>query len=235
MINKFLKWVSIILKNSYDKASQISVRDNLKIHPSAIIENAYIAGDIEIKEGVTLTKGVYITGNVTINNYTSISGPNTDIYSALNKILIGKFCSIARNVSFQEYYHHSDRLSTFMINYKFFNSDNLTDLTSKGDIVIGNDVWIGMHSVILSGVKIGNGVIIGANSVVNSDIPDYAIAAGSPAKIVKYRFSQSTIDILNKVSWWDWSKDEIINNKHFFQASSEYEILELLKNINPQK
>ena len=79
----------------------------------------------------------------------------------------------------------------------------------KGDIIIGNDVWIGQGSSILPGVKIGNGAIIGYNSVVSKDMPSYAIAAGNPCKIIKYRFNKQTIKQLEKLKWWDLSTDKI--------------------------
>ncbi|MEY0719389.1 CatB-related O-acetyltransferase [Providencia alcalifaciens] len=72
---------------------------------------------------------------------------------------------------------------------------------------IGNDVWIGVNSIILDGVKIGNGAIIAAGSVVTKDIPDYAIVGGIPAKIIKYRYPPNEIKILNEISWWDLDEE----------------------------
>jgi len=77
------------------------------------------------------------------------------------------------------------------------------------DIVIGNDVWIGLGATILSGVNIGDGAVIGAYSVVTKDVPHYAIVAGNPAKLIRYRFSIKTINILRKVQWWDWNYENI--------------------------
>ena len=228
LINKILSRISVIIFNSFAKTSQINVTNKQAIHPDSKLENAYISGNVCISKGVILSKGVHLTGNIRIGDYSSISGPNTSLYSCINHIEIGKFCSIARNVSFQEYFHHSDRVSTFMVNSLLFEGSNQDDLVSKGDIHVGNDVWIGMDSVVLSGVKIGNGAIIGANSVVNSDVPDYAVVAGVPAKIVKYRFKTTTIDLLNEKKWWDWDLEKIKNNKHLFQTSSEEEIVQFL-------
>jgi virginiamycin A acetyltransferase len=231
LLKKVLAKVSILIHNSYAKTSQINVKDKKKIHYECLIENAYIHGDVEIKSGVIISKGVHISGKVSIGKNTSISGPNTDLYSEINKITIGNFCSIARNVSFQEYFHKSDRITTYMINSLIFKSDIKEDITSKGDIVVGNDVWIGTHCVILSGVKIGNGAIIGSNSVVNRDVPDYAIVAGSPARIIKYRFEQLTIDLLNEVKWWNWDDNKIKQNNELFLLNSENEIINKLKEI----
>jgi len=82
------------------------------------------------------------------------------------------------------------------------------DITSKGDISLGSDVWIGTQSVVLSGATISDGAVIGANSVVNSFVPPYAIAVGSPAKVVKYRFSDQLIRRLLTLKWWDWGDEE---------------------------
>jgi serine acetyltransferase len=79
----------------------------------------------------------------------------------------------------------------------------------KGDIIVGNDVWIGAKSTIMSGVNIGNGAVIGSNSTITKDVPPYAIVVGNPGKIVKYRFTEKQIESLLKISWWDWTEDRI--------------------------
>ena len=80
---------------------------------------------------------------------------------------------------------------------------------SKGDVIIGHDVWLGEASVILSGVKIGNGAVVGASAVVSKDVPAYGVVAGNPARLVKRRFSDEEIGILQKMAWWDWDTDKI--------------------------
>ena len=82
----------------------------------------------------------------------------------------------------------------------------------KGDIIIQNDVWIGAKSTIMSGVKISNGSIVGAGSVVTKDVPPYAIVAGNPAKIVKYRFTEEQIGKLLSIAWWNWDEQKIKEN-----------------------
>lgn len=164
---------------------------------------------------------VYITKNVEIGRFTSINGPGTRISANINKIKIGSFCSIASNVVMQEYYHRYNRLTTYYIYQNLFNELNHNDIFSKGSIEIEEDVWIGSNSVILSGVSIGRGSIVGAGSVVTKSIPKYSIVAGNPAKVIKNRFQQETIDILEQLKWWEWDINKLKFNKYLFNLSEE--------------
>ena len=91
---------------------------------------------------------------------------------------------------------------------------------NKGDIIIGNDVWIGYETVILAGVTIGDGAIIGARAVVTKDVPPYTIVGGVPAKPIRKRFPQETIDTLLKIKWWDWSKERIAQHISEIQSGN---------------
>lgn len=186
------------------------------IHPTANIIGAVIHGNVSILEGVTIDKCVIAGNDIKIGRYTSINGPNTTVYAEVNRIEIGNFCSIARNVDIQEWNHPINKLSTSMIGSNLFGLSTRNEMESKGPIIIGHDVWIGAQSVILSGVKIGNGAVIGANSVVSSDIPAFAIAVGNPARVIKYRFDEERQIEINKMKWWDWEIQKIINNRDLF-------------------
>ena len=91
---------------------------------------------------------------------------------------------------------------------------------NKGDIVVGNDVWIGYEAVILSGVTIGDGAVIGARAVVTKDVPPYTIVGGVPAKPIKKRFSDESIKKLQSIRWWDWSKEKIAENITAIQSGN---------------
>ena len=91
---------------------------------------------------------------------------------------------------------------------------------NKGDIVIGNDVWIGFEAVILAGVKIGDGAIIGTRAVVTKDVPPYSIVGGIPAKVIRKRYSPDIIEQLLSLRWWDWTKDRIKRNLPFIMAGN---------------
>lgn len=119
-------------------------------------------------------------------------------------VTVGKFCSIAEEVTFLAGGHHDHtQVST---SPKFADWAGRQPVNSKGSIVVGNDVWIGHGSIILSGVTIGDGAVVGAGALVTKSIPPYAIVGGHPARIIKYRFPPETIEKLMKSRWWDWDE-----------------------------
>jgi virginiamycin A acetyltransferase len=123
---------------------------------------------------------------------------------------IGRFCSIADGVTILiGGEHRVDWVTTFPINI-LFGVERVPGLPrTKGDVVIGHDVWIGQDALILSGVQIGNGAVIAARSIVKDNVLPYSIVAGNPAKHIKFRFSKSIIDDLQKIAWWDWPLSKI--------------------------
>ena len=132
------------------------------------------------------------------------------------KLIIGKFCSIACGAKFlfNCANHTLKSLSTytFPLFYKEWElekSNITTAWDNKGDIVIGNDVWIGYEAVIMAGVHIGDGAIIAARAVVTKDVPPYTIVGGTPAKEIRKRFDAEVIEQLLILKWWDWSTDKI--------------------------
>lgn len=168
-----------------------------------------------------------ISENVTIGDYTY---GNFEIreWDNKTKLKIGKFCSIANGVIFLlGGEHRSDFITTYPFNALLKNFEYIGGHPhTKGDITIGNDVWIGSEAKILSGVTINDGSIIGANSIVTKDVPPYSIVAGNPASIIKYRFEEETIEKLLKIKWWDFDEKEIINIIPLLQSE---DISELIK------
>ena len=132
-----------------------------------------------------------------------------------DKLIIGKFCSIACGAKFifNSANHTLKSLSSypFPIFYEEWDSTmNVCEAwDNKGDIIIGNDVWIGFEAVIMSGVHIGDGAIIGTRALVTKDVPPYAIVGGIPAQIIRKRFEDSVIEDLLKIQWWNWSTEKI--------------------------
>ncbi len=204
----------------FDSANIVRLAKGYSIPDNVMIRGCRISGKVTLKGNNRIQGGViiYAKSDVEIGKYTSLNGPNTDIVSNIFPIKIGAFCSIARNVSVQEGNHFTERVSTYYILKNIFNDPD-GNYTSKGKIIIGNDVWIGTQCVILSGVTIGDGAIIAANSVVTSDIPPYAIAVGSPARVVKFRFDDEIINKLAEIRWWNWDIEKIRRNKAFFEET----------------
>jgi len=128
-------------------------------------------------------------------------------------VKIGSFCSISPGVMFiTGGIHPTDWVSLYPFRARFNLDGKFRDGMPKtnGDIIMGNDVWIGTEAMILSGVHIGDSAVIAARSVVARDVPAYSIVAGVPAKIIKKRFSAEEIESLQAIKWWEWDDDEII-------------------------
>ena len=135
-----------------------------------------------------------------------------------DKLIIGKFCAIAKDVKF--IMNGANHKTSGFSSYPFYIFGNgwekgmpkEGDLPFKGDTEIGNDVWIGYDATIMPGVKIGHGAIIASKSVVTKDVAPYSVCGGNPAVHIKQRFEQSVIDELLRLEWWNWSPEKITAN-----------------------
>ena len=169
----------------------------------------------EIYVKPTLTNPNVIVGDFTYIADSEFESHITNFYPwSRDKLIIGKFCQIARGVEFvmNDANHQMSAVSTF----PFYTLEGwemeppkAEDMPFKGDTVIGNDVWIGQNATILPGVQIGDGAIIGANSVVGSDIEPYTIVAGNPAKPIRKRFDDELIALMLEWKWWEKPIEEI--------------------------
>ena len=174
----------------------------------------------------TITNPAIIVGEYTmyndfVNDPAQFERNNVLYHYPVNhdRLMIGKFCSIACGAKFlfNSANHSLSSLSTypFPIFYEEWGLDrkNVAEAwDNKGDIVIGNDVWIGYEAVILAGVTVGDGAVIGARAMVTKDVPPYTIVGGVPAKPIRKRFSEETISEMLALKWWDWPKERIARN-----------------------
>ena len=175
-----------------------------------------IAGyDKEIYVKPTIKNPSIIVGDFTYIADSDFESHVTHFYPwSRDNLIIGKFCQIAAGVEFvmNDANHKMNAVTTFPF-YTFegweMNIPDPSEMTFKGNTVIGNDVWIGQNAVILPGVHVCDGAIIGANSVVGSDVAPYTIVIGNPAKVLRKRFDDELIGLLLKFKWWDKSIEEI--------------------------
>lgn len=165
------------------------------------IRKIYIDEDQSVV-GVTLGEGSYL-----------VQG-SLEFGGSQCHVLIGKYSSVAHGIKFIVGLNHdSSSASTYPFQEVFEGMlDKNADLHPQCNhcqIIIGNDVWIGAYATIMGGVKIGNGAVIGAGAVVAKDVPPYAVVVGNPARVIKYRFDEATIEWLQKLRWWNWAPEKI--------------------------
>ncbi|MEM8546207.1 MAG: CatB-related O-acetyltransferase [Cyanobacteria bacterium P01_H01_bin.119] len=192
---------------------------------------------------VCFLKPVVRSPLIEIGNYTYYDDPdNPDQFEHQNvlyhygpeKLKIGKFCAIATGVKFimGGANHKLDGISTYpfpVLGHGWeIAMDQLKNLPNRGDTVVGNDVWIGLESVIMPGVTIGDGAIIAAKSVVVKDVDPYTVVGGNPAQVIKQRFSDRDIERLLTIQWWQWPAEKITQHIELIMAGE----IEQLAQVN---
>lgn len=174
-------------------------------------------------------KNVITAPNIFIGDYTYYDDPvdptgfekNNVLFNCPDfgdKLIIGKFCSIACGTQFVmgTANHRINSITTYPFNvfggaWEENTPPHLSQLPYKGDIIIGNDVWIGRECVIMPGVKVGDGSIIATRSVVTKNIEPYSIVGGNPARFIKKRFDDEFIELLLKIKWWDFEPQKLLD------------------------
>ncbi|NDV97159.1 antibiotic acetyltransferase [Dysgonomonas sp. 521] len=189
---------------------------NAKIYPRANDSQTIYLNTVIKNPNIVI--GDYTIYNDFVDDPTLFENNNVLYHYPINKdrLIIGKFCSIACGAKF--IFNSANHTLRSLSNYTFplfyeewgLEKANVTDAwDNKGDIVIGNDVWIGYEAVIMSGVHIGDGAVIGTRAVITKDVAPYTIVGGVPAKKIRKRFDEEIIAELLKLQWWDWPVDKI--------------------------
>ena len=197
-----------IYKNCYLKGSML--HGHIAIHDNSSLENTILKGYNKIGRNCYLS-------NSQIDKYSYVADD-----SKINNLKVGKFCSIGPNFMTGYGTHPINRISTSpyfystsVLNNPFLRNPSEFDEYKQTEIA--NDVWIGANVFVKDGIQIGNGAIVATGSVVTSDVPAYAIVGGVPAKIIRFRHSDKTIQSLLNSAWWDRNNDWIIANINLFQ------------------
>ncbi|HIK31385.1 MAG TPA: CatB-related O-acetyltransferase [Oscillatoriales cyanobacterium M59_W2019_021] len=195
--------------------------DSTQIHP------------IPAHPRVCFLKNVVKSPNIIVGDYTYYDDPmepenferNVLYHFGTDRLIIGKFCAIATGVKFimNGANHSLEGISTYP--FPIFGAgwegemDKLMNLPDRGDTVVGHDVWLGYESIVMPGVKIGNGAIVAAKSVVVKDVPAYTIVGGNPAQLIKQRFGDEEIALLEQIAWWDWDLDKMTRNLPYIMGN----------------
>ena len=190
--------------------------------PHAVFPNAYKTS--------CFIKNVVTAPNIFIGDYTYYDDPvdpagfekNNVLFNYPefgDRLIIGKFCAIASGTRFimGPANHRMSSVTTYPFHvfggvWSERTPDHLSELPRKGDIVVGNDVWIDYEAVILAGVRIGDGAVIGSRAIVTRDIPPYTIVGGVPARTIRKRFDDTVIARLLDLRWWDWPEEAVRRN-----------------------
>lgn len=199
------------------KILNCTLGDNLFIGENSFIQNSSLENNVQINRSNMIV-------NSAIGAY-SYTGMNT----VIKHTSVGKFCSISWNVSASGGGHNYNAITP----HPFTHLPSFGIVSAKTDIeikriTIGSDVWIGMNSCILQGITIGDGAVIGAGSVVTKDVPPYAIVAGNPARILRYRFDSEIIEKLLNFQWWDLPIEVIQKNISSFKGDLDAKRLDEL-------
>jgi len=180
--------------------------------------------NISIDKSCQVGKYIYISKDSKIGKYCYIND-----YTRITKAKIGNFVSIGNNVAIGQGEHDLNKLST-----STYFLDNAYDKLTQKECIIKNDVWIGSYAFIKRGVTIGNGAVIGTHAVVTKDVPDFAVVAGVPAKVIRYRFDEETIQKLLKLKWWDMDIEFLKKHKDVFEKDVR-EVIKILDNFDKRK
>ena len=210
---------------------------NVSTFRYSTIKNSFIASQSYVGDFSRCIEST-LNGYNRIDRFTliqnSVIGENSYVgaHSMIFQTEIQKFCSIAWGVSIGPAEHDPSQITSHDFLYNDYYNLKPKEAQPAYDrfkkkTLIGNDVWIGANSTILRGINIGNGAVVGANSIVTKDVPSYAIVGGCPAKIIRYRFDDDKIHLIEKSEWWNLPREKLKENWSHFASNNLEKILEL--------
>lgn len=166
-----------------------------------------------LKDGTRIAAGTFIARGTVIGRRTRINAP-----SHIGRCSIGSYCAVGGRLIVRSGNHNMGyvNLQDYAQRHLIGSRKSVIGV-DKGGVRIGHAVWIGDSVIVLPGVDIGNGAVIGAGSVVTKSVPPFAVAAGNPAKVLRYRFSDEVIACLQKIQWWHWDDRKLQENRWLFE------------------
>lgn len=192
--------------------------ESFKCYRNAVVVDSEVGNGVTIGDDTTIAR-CKVGNNVAFNRRSYINDSSIGAFSysgsntTINFTSIGKFCSLARNVDIGGFNHDYCKVTTMpMFRFKQLSGGTNPEVGEKELCRVGNDVWIAAGTQILHKVSVGDGSVIGGGAVVTRDVPPYAIVAGVPAKVIKFRFDEKTIEELMQIRWWDWPENIVLEN-----------------------
>jgi len=195
------------------------VRRLRQAYPGAVVApGAVIGREVRLGPGTHILNADLL-GPVEVGRGSFVVGPTRIAAAAGHPITIGAFCSVAGFVAMTSGNHPLATPATYATRNGPF-AGVFADVPSEGGaITVGPDVWVASHAVVMAGVSVGAGAVIAAGAVVTRDVPPYAIVAGVPARVVRYRFEPHVVEWLLRLRWWDWADERIRANAGFFRRT----------------
>ena len=209
---------SFVKNSTIDPSSRIY--SSVRVVESLIGKNCSIGDFVSVCKS-NLKDGVTVNRNCSVDRSVIGFGSYCNQFTVIKNAQIGKFCCISWNVTIYGGSSHNYNAPSMYSRYhwKCLFGESQSEAEDKSKTVIGNDVWIGNGAIIINGVTIGDGAVIGAGAIVTKDVNPYSIVVGVPAKPIKKRFDENTINRLLTVRWWDWPIEMIASNEQLLRVT----------------